>query len=216
MLTTEENERITKVGPGTPMGNLMRRYWQPIAAVEDIEREEVMNARILGENLVLFKNLQGGLGLIQERCPHRSMSMAYGIPDEDGLRCAYHGWKFDSAGTCIEQPFDDIENVDSTFKSKVGVVAYPVEPLGGLVWAYMGPQPAPLLPRWDLLVREDLNRTIGFTPLPCNWLQCMENSLDPTHVEWLHGYYMDYVWSRKGVVNSERFSGRHKKIGFTA
>src|SRR5438552_2174751 len=121
MLTEQENERLTRVGPGTPMGTMMRRYWQPIAATEDIEREEVLPVRILGENLVLYKTTNGELGLIQERCPHRSASLAYGIPDEQGLRCPYHGWYFNAEGTCLEQPYDDIENEGNTFKDKIHV-----------------------------------------------------------------------------------------------
>lgn len=213
MLTIEENERLTRVGPGTPMGNMMRRYWHPITSVEDLEREEVMPVRLLGENLVLFKTNTGKLGLVQERCPHRSTSLAYGIPDDDGLRCPYHGWMFDSQGACIEQPFDDIENPDSTFKDKIRVDAYPVEALGGLVWVYMGPLPAPLLPRWDLLVRDDLDRSIGFTELPCNWLQCMENSLDPVHFEWLHANLINYVGKKAGK-KPVMFPARHLKIAF--
>src|ERR1700722_2178046 len=148
MLPGEENERITRVGPGTPMGNLLRRYWHPIAALEDLEREDVLPVRILGENLVLYKTTHGEYGLIQERCPHRSTSLAYGIPDADGIRCAYHGWYFTSSGNCIEQPFDDVENPDNTFKDKIHVDAYPVKTLGGLVWTYMGPPDRqPLLPR---------------------------------------------------------------------
>ena len=120
------------------MGNLLRRYWHPIAALSDLEREEVLPVRILGENFVLYKAVNGTYGLIQERCPHRSASLAYGIPDDEGLRCPYHGWYFTAEGKCIEQPFDDVAVEDNTFKDKIRVDAYPVKPLGGLVWAYMG------------------------------------------------------------------------------
>src|SRR5438105_1787344 len=139
MLTEHDNERISRVGPGTPMGNLLRRYWQPIAAAEDIEREEVLPVRILGENLVLFKTTRGELGLVQERCAHRSASLAYGIPDERGLRCPYHGWLYDGDGRCLDQPYEETENPGGNFKDKIRVDAYPVQTLGGLVWAYMGP-----------------------------------------------------------------------------
>jgi 5,5'-dehydrodivanillate O-demethylase len=214
MLTEQENERITRVGPGTPMGNMLRRYWHPIAAAEDLEREDVLPVRILGENLVLYKTTNGAYGLIQERCPHRSTSLAYGIPDADGIRCPYHGWYFNATGNCLEQPFDDVENPDSTFKDKIHVDAYPVRTLGGLVWTYMGPPDRqPLLPRWDAVAREDLDRRIGITHLPCNWLQCMENSLDPVHFEWLHANLINYVAKRRGQ-EPVMFPARHRRIAF--
>ncbi len=101
MLTEQENARLTQVGPGTPMGNLLRRYWQPIATLPDLEREDVLPVRILGENLVLYRTMRGEMGLIQERCPHRSASLAFGIPDEEGIRCPYHGWYFNAEGKCL-------------------------------------------------------------------------------------------------------------------
>jgi 5,5'-dehydrodivanillate O-demethylase oxygenase subunit len=214
MLTEQENDRLSRVGPGTPMGNLLRRYWHPIASVQDIDREEVLPVRILGENLVLYKTTRGELGLIQERCPHRSTSLAYGVPDADGLRCPYHGWMFDAAGNCLDQPYEQTENPESTFRDKIHVDAYPVETLGGLVWAYMGPpDKQPLLPRWEHVARDDVHRRIGITHLPCNWLQCMENSLDPVHFEWLHANVMNYAARRqgKGPVMSP---ARHRRIAF--
>ena len=213
MLTEEENARLSHVGPGTPMGNLIRHYWQPIATVPDIEREEVMPVRILGEDLVLFKTMSGDLGLIQQRCAHRSASLAYGVPTEEGIRCPYHGWLYNAEGRCLDQPFDDYDNPDSTFKDKIRIDAYPVKTLGGLVWAYLGPQPAPLLPRWDVVAREDLNRSIRITHLPCNWLQCMENSLDPVHFEWLHANVMNYAARRMGM-EPVMHPARHRRIGF--
>ena len=213
MLTENENARMTRVGPGTPMGNLLRRYWHPIAGLRDIEREEVLPVRIMGEDLVLYKSIKGELGLVQERCAHRSTSLAYGVPDEDGIRCPYHGWYYNAKGECLEQPFDETEDLDSTFKYKIHIDAYPVQTLGGLVWTYMGPEPAPLLPRWDALARDDVNRNIGLTHLPCNWLQCMENSLDPVHFEWLHANLINYVAKRRGE-EPVMFPARHRKIEF--
>ena len=200
MLSVEENERLSKVGDGTPMGNLLRRYWHPIAATVELEREQVLPVRVLGENLVLYRTRRGSYGLIQERCPHRSASLAYGIPHEDGLRCPYHGWLFDASGACLEQPYDDIaeEGGGGSFKDKIRVDAYEVQELGGMVWAYMGPQPAPLLPRLDLLVADGITRKVMITRLPCNWLQCMENSLDPVHFEWLHAHLSNYLAERRG------------------
>jgi len=132
MLTQEQNERLTRVGPGTPMGELMRRYWHPVAIEAELIEHATKRVRILGESLTLFKDKRGGYGLIAERCPHRLVNLATGIPEEDGLRCMYHGWKFDASGRCIEQP---AEPAGSTFMDKVRVKAYPVEVLGGLVWA---------------------------------------------------------------------------------
>src|ERR1700760_3489998 len=102
MLTKEQNERLTRVGPGTPMGELMRRYWHPIAAVAQMKGRDTYPVRLLGEDLVLYKDLSGTYGLLEARCPHRSMSMVYGIPEKCGLRCPYHGWLFDEQGQCIE------------------------------------------------------------------------------------------------------------------
>ena len=187
MLTEQENERLTQVGPGTPMGNLLRRYWHPVATLPDIEREQVMGVRILGEDLVLYKTRKGEMGLIQQRCPHRSASLAYGIPAENGLRCEYHGWVYSPEGCCVEQPFEEMDHENANFKDRIRVDAYPVEVSGGLIFAYMGPgNKRPLLPRWDTFTREGVSRTIYLTRLPANWLQCMENSLDPVHFEWLH------------------------------
>jgi len=210
MLTAEANERLTQTEPGTPMGNLLRRYWHPIAASSELAIEPVLQVRLLGENLALYRNEQGELGLMAERCPHRGASMAYGIPEDSGLRCPYHGWLFSPQGRCLEMP---AEPATSTFHHRIRIPAYPVQELGGLVWAYLGPAPAPLLPRYDFLVREDLNREIGVTRLPCNWLQPMENSLDPVHTEYLHGLYTNYVQGRQGKPPSLGIL-HHERIGF--
>src|ERR1700727_2509778 len=132
MITKEENERLTRVGAGTPMGTLLRRYWYPIAATEEMQDAGTKRVRLLGEDLVLFRDRSGRFGLIAEQCPHRRASFAFGIPEADGIRCPYHGWKFDLAGNCIEQPN---EPAGSTFKDKCATTAYPVEEMGGLLWA---------------------------------------------------------------------------------
>ncbi|HEX6512945.1 MAG TPA: aromatic ring-hydroxylating dioxygenase subunit alpha [Chloroflexota bacterium] len=194
MLSKEANERLTRVGPGTAVGALLRRYWHPVAASVQLLMEPVQEVRILGEDLVLYRSEDGYLGLTQAHCPHRHTSLAYGIPEPGGLRCAYHGWKFDCSGQCVNQP---AEPADSTFKQRVRITAYPVQELGGLVWAYLGPAPAPLLPRFDLLVRDGLEREIGFAEIPCNWLQIMENSMDPVHAEHLHGNHANYMLHRQ-------------------
>jgi 5,5'-dehydrodivanillate O-demethylase len=186
MLTREENVLLTQVGRGTPCGELLRRYWHPVAAVAELTAEKPIRAvKILGEELVVYREKQGKYGLVGEHCPHRLASLAYGRVDDEGIRCPYHGWKFDGSGKCLEQP---AEPADSTFKDRIKHVAYPVEHLGGLIYAYLGPAPAPLLPRWDVLVWEHGRRWIVKDSLiDCNWLQAMENSVDPAHLFWLHG-----------------------------
>ncbi|HEX3247088.1 MAG TPA: aromatic ring-hydroxylating dioxygenase subunit alpha [Chloroflexota bacterium] len=219
MLKAEQNERITRVGPGTPMGDLMRRYWHPIAAKQEIAEKWTKAIRILGEDLVLFRDRQGELGLIDRVCPHRRVDLVNcSVPENGALRCAYHGWAFDFTGQCIEQPFEEVANPDADFKSRVKIAGYPVQEMGGLVWAYLGPLPAPLLPRWEPLVVDNAVRDICFTNLACNWLQCQENSLDPVHVEWMHRYFGDWVNQQKygnfdmsGGVNNVQ---HHQKIGF--
>ncbi len=196
MLTQEQNERLTKVGPGTPMGELMRRYWQPIAAYSELSAHPTKAIRLLGEDLVLFKDRSGTLGLIGASCAHRRVHLLYGIPEDNGLRCPYHGWLYDSTGQCLEMP---AEAPESTFPSRVRLKAYPVEELGGLVFAYLGPAPAPLVPHWRPFVREGI-RDIGWAVVGCNWLQIHENSLDPMHGEFLHRYFSNYVMERQGVL----------------
>ena len=141
MLTEQENNELTRVGPGTRMGELMRRYWHPIAAVSEMDTRWTKRVRLLGEDLVLYKDRQGRFGLIGEQCPHRRASLAYGIPTNEGIRCPYHGWMFDGTGRCLEQPN---EPEGSAFKDKVRTAGYPVQELGGLVFAYLGPLPAPV------------------------------------------------------------------------
>jgi len=224
MLSREENERLTRVGAGTPMGDLMRRYWHPIAAAAELEERPAKQVRILGEDLVVYRDTSGGYGLIGARCAHRLTSLAHGVPEPDGLRCMYHGWKYDATGQCVEQPFEDTANPGARFKQRVKLAGYPVEQLGGLLFAYLGPQPAPLLPRWEPLVWGNCVRDIAIAELPCSWLQCQENSLDPVHVEWLHTYFGRWMQQRKNgdpdagsSIGAQRMRPmRHLKIGFDA
>ena len=198
MLTVEENERLTRVGAGTPMGELMRRYWIPIRPYAQLLEEDVLPVRVLGEDLVLFRSTKGEMGLIGDRCPHRLTNLQLGIPDEGGLRCCYHGWMFSPTGQCVDMP---LEAPESTFKDRIKIKGYPVREMGGLIWAYLGPEPAPLLPPWDLLVFPNAIRQIGVTDLNCNWLQCQENTGDPTHNVYLHGYLFKYVLEKQGKLD---------------
>jgi 5,5'-dehydrodivanillate O-demethylase len=220
MLTQAQNERITRVAPGTPMGNLMRCYWHPIAAsVEVNEENPTKEVRLLGEDLVLFRSTNGVVGLIEPSCPHRKANLSYGVPEPEGIRCAYHGWLFDETGACIDQPS---EPAGSKFKDKVKLKAYKTEELGGLIFAYMGPEPAPLLPNWDILTWTNVTRTINAVDMPANWLQCMDNSLDPVHFQWLHRYWGGWNIARKkpkgereDFDRSTQSRGReHVKVGF--
>src|SRR5205809_4195731 len=152
METKQSNERLTQVGRGTPMGKLLRYYWWPIAGSSELLENPVKPVTILGEHLTLFKDRQGRLGLIGQRCAHRRFDLQYGIPEVEGLRCPYHGWMYDTTGQCIEQP---AEPETSNFKDRVRIPSYSAEELGGLIFVYLGPQPAPLLPRWDLYTKEN-------------------------------------------------------------
>lgn len=208
MLTREENETLTRVGRGTPAGDLLRRYWMPIACAGELTEEKPIKAvRLLGENLVVFRDRSERYGVVAEQCPHRKASLAFGRVDEEGIRCPYHGWKFDCTGRCLEQP---AEPEAGGFKDKIKHTAYPVKRLGGLLWAYLGPEPRPLLPRWDVLVWEEGKRWIEKHEVyNCNWLQPMENSVDPSHLFWLHGETAHLVAS-----TSTRYEEEHNFIPF--
>jgi 5,5'-dehydrodivanillate O-demethylase len=207
MLTREENETLTRVGRGTPAGELLRRYWQPVAAAGELTDEKPIKAvKLLGEELVVYRDKKGRYGLVGEHCPHRSASLAFGRIDEEGIRCPYHGWKFDGTGKCLEQPAEPEERC---YKDKIKQIAYPVEKLGGLLFAYLGPGPKPLLPRWDVLAWEDGKRWVEVhETLRCNWLQPMENSVDPSHLYWLHG---DTAHLGQAV---ERYEEEHEFVPF--
>lgn len=217
MLSTEQNDRLTRIGPGTPAGELLRRYWHPVAVDVELERNPVKAVQLLAEHLTLFKDRQGRLGLVDQRCAHRRVDLRHGIPEMEGLRCPYHGWMYDATGQCIEQPAEDPSH---QFASRVKIPAYHVEAMGGLIWGYIGPEPAPLLPRWDIFVGDNVFRQVGTTIVDCNWLQCQENSVDTVHVEWIHGRFAKYAMERKGVTGEaadrqiRNFTRHHTKLDF--
>jgi 5,5'-dehydrodivanillate O-demethylase len=206
MITKEQNDRLTQVGPGTPGGNLLRRYWHPVGTVPELEKEPVQPVRLLGEDLTLFKTERGEYGLVGDRCAHRAISLGYGIPQANGLRCCYHGWTYDTQGHVVDMPFEPA-------CLPLKITAYPVQELGGMIFAYLGPQPAPLVPRWDVLVREDLDRLIEIHELPCNWVQCVDNAADPVHFEHLHAVFGNYQLKKLGRPPS-MFPARHVRIEF--
>lgn len=206
MLTEAENERISLVGPGKPMGNLMRRYWHPVAATVELENSPVKAVKLLGESLVLYRDHREEIGLLEESCPHRGASLAHGTVENEGIRCPYHGWVYNTRGECIEQPFEQREGVfDDSIKAK----SYPIKEAGGLVFAYMGPEPTPMLPHYGPIDQEKGLKEINGTSIACNWLQVMENLLDPYHVESLHGRYFEYVLQRKGGDQLEEFKAHY-------
>ena len=205
MITAQqENDRLTRVGPGTLVGGLLRRYWYPVAATAQLQDEPIA-VDLLGEELVLYRDNSGALGLLARGCGHRQTSLVHGIPEESGLRCAYHGWVWDAKGNCLEQPS---EPADSTFYQKVKTTAYPVRELGGLIFAYLGPGPAPVLPPYNVLVWEHSDRATNGTIVPCNWLQVIENLFDPSHIENLHGRYFGHVLDRTDPNEAAFFRAR--------
>jgi 5,5'-dehydrodivanillate O-demethylase len=210
MLTADKNELLTRVGPGTPMGTLLRRYWMPIGGATELEHEAIKPIRLMGEDLVLYKDLGGRFGLVDRHCPHRRADLACGWVEERGIRCSYHGWLMDEAGQCIEQPYEDLANPNERAKQRCGTTAYPVRELAGLLWAYMGPQPAPELPVWEPFTWANGFREVVLADVPCNWFQCQENSCDPVHFEWMHDN-----WSERQRPNGgHNTAPKHLKVKF--
>jgi len=212
VLTPEHQELLTRVGPGTPMGELLRRYWLPVAGSCEVPAGgRAVPVRLLGEDLALFRTSGGEPGLVDARCPHRGTSLAYGFADDGALRCPYHGWRFDRTGRCVEIPDP---GGPASLQERAGTRAYPVRELGGLVFAYLGPAPPPVLPRYDLFAWDGVLRDIGRAVVPCNWLQIMENSVDPVHVEWLHGHHLAAVRAETGRPAPARYRRHHTDIDF--
>jgi len=197
MLSREDNELLTRTGPGTPMGELMRRYWIPAAMSKQISKPDSppVRVQILGEKLVAFRDTEGRVGILEEACPHRTASLYYGRNEECGLRCVYHGWKFDVDGNCVDLP---LEPPGSNFREKVRIKSYPVEERGGLIWAYLGPpEKQPEFPDliWTQIPDDHLYVTRRIQE--CNWLQGFEDGFDTSHLAFLHAGIADE--SRKTV-----------------
>ena len=209
MLTQEKNQLLTQVGPGTPGGEMLRRHWHPIAAVDELERTAIKPVRLLGEDLVIFKDLSGNYGLTERRCAHRNADLSYGMVEAVGIRCNYHGWCYDKSGQCIEQPFEDVVEPTGRMRKKTKITAYQIEEKAGLLWAYMGPLPAPLLPDWELLSFKNGFTQIVFSDVPCNWVQAQENSIDPVHFEWMHSN-----WSKRQRGEVGNYAPKHLKLEF--
>jgi 5,5'-dehydrodivanillate O-demethylase len=208
LLTTAKNELLTRVGPGTPMGNLLRRYWMPVGGASEFDTIAIKPIRLMGESLVLYKDLSGRFGLVDRHCPHRRADLSNGWVESAGIRCSYHGWLMDQTGACIEQPYEDTANLRPA-KDNCRINAYPVRELAGLLWAYMGPQPVPELPVWEPFIWGNGFREIVLADVPCNWFQCQENSCDPVHFEWMH----DNMSNRLRGDN-ENAAAKHLKLKF--
>jgi phenylpropionate dioxygenase-like ring-hydroxylating dioxygenase large terminal subunit len=186
MLSSADNDLICRVGPGTPMGNLMRQYWMPALVSSELPKPDSDPVRVLllGEKLIAFRDTNGNVGLIQNHCPHRGASLFFGRNEEAGLRCVYHGWKFDVTGQCIDMPNEPAE---SNFKTKVRATAYPTVERGGVVWAYLGPRATPpLLPDLEGNMLPEGEYSITVTQRECNWLQALEGDIDTSHLAFLH------------------------------
>ncbi len=192
MLSEEDNEILTRVGPGTLMGNLLRRYWMPALLSSELPAPDSppIRVRILGEDLIAFRDTNGDVGLVANACPHRGASLFFGRNEEAGLRCVYHGWKFDTSGACVDMPSEPAE---SNFKTKVRVQAYPTHEAGGVVWTYMGP--ADRMTGFRDFIGANLEKgqwRASKTLSDCNWVQGLEGNLDTAHISFLHRALADF------------------------
>ncbi len=189
MMSAEQNAKITRIGPGTPCGKLMRGYWQPAALSEELPADRpVVPVRLLGQDFVLFRDERGRLGLLDRDCPHRGADLAFGRREDGGLRCVFHGWLFDVSGKCLEMP---AEPAGSRFCEQLRQPSYPVEEHNGVIFAYLGEDEPPAFPAFDCFVAPDAY-TFAYKGLwECNWLQAFEVGIDPAHASYLHRFFED-------------------------
>src|SRR6188508_2430144 len=186
MLAPEINELLTRTGPGTPMGDLFRRYWIPALLADELPDNGAAPVRVklLSERLIAFRDGEGRYGLIDEFCAHRGVSLWFGNNEGSGLRCAYHGWKYDVTGQCIEVPS---EPDNSTFCTKVKLTGYPLVKVGDILWTYMGdPANQPELPEFEFIQVPSEQTYTSKRWQESNWLQALEGGIDSSHVSWLH------------------------------
>src|SRR5579875_3114705 len=201
MASPQESEILTRVWPGTPMGNLMRQYWIPAAMSSELTADgPPLRLMLLGERLLAFPASSGRVGVMDHRCPHRCASLFFGRNEDNGLRCVYHGWKFDTEGRCVDMPNVPPEH---DYKDKVRARAYPAVERSGLVWVYMGPRnPAPGLPMFEAALLEGEDLQITFSQRECNYLQALEGDIDTTHLGFLH----------LGALNPEDLKRDHNNL----
>jgi phthalate 4,5-dioxygenase len=186
MLAHEDNERVTRVGRGTPMGNTMRRYWVPALLAWEVPEPDCppVRVKLLGEELVAFRDTRGRIGLLDEHCPHRLASLFLGRNEECGLRCVYHGWKFDVEGRCVDMMNEPAE---MAFAHKIRTTAYPTVEMGGIIWAYMGPaERRPPVPQFEWTQAPPTHRHVSKVIQESNWLQGLEGGIDTSHAPILH------------------------------
>ena len=186
MLSQFDNETLTRVGPGTTMGDLLREYWIPAMLSTELPEPDCdpVRLRLLGEDLIAFRDTNGELGLIDNYCPHRRASLFFGRNEECGIRCVYHGWKFDVNGDCVDMPSEPVE---SNFKDKVKIKAYKMVERNGMIWAYMGPrQDPPPLPDIEPNMMEEGAEGNSAGLRECNWMQALEGDIDTAHLSFLH------------------------------
>ncbi|MEN9763068.1 MAG: hypothetical protein RI906_2894 [Pseudomonadota bacterium] len=202
MLTRADNELLTRTDAGTAMGELLRRYWIPCMVARELPAadEPPVRLRLLGESLVVFRDTQGRIGVLDEACPHRLTSLYFGRNEESGLRCVYHGWKFDVSGQCVDLP---TEPASSNFRNKIRAVAYPTRERGGLLWVYMGPvDHQPAFPEFEWLDLPDENRYASRWEQECNSIQAMEGELDAAHVSFLHRLVDEVADNKQALTGS--------------
>ncbi len=210
MLTHEENELVCRIGPGTPMGNLMRQYWLPGMLSSELPHPDCDPVRVLllGEQLIAFRDSNGRVGMIQNACPHRGASLFFGRNEEAGLRCVYHGWKFDTEGNCVDMPNEPAE---SNFRHKIHAAAYPCIERNGAVWTYMGPEsPPPSLPDIEANMAEG-HHTLAIEH-DHNWLQVLEGTIDTIHAPYLHSGSIPYTDYPEGSF--EYFNQKNRSAKF--
>jgi phthalate 4,5-dioxygenase len=189
MITEQENNLLTQIGPRTPCGELMRRYWQPVALSEELPRDSApLKVRIFGEDLVLFRDDQGRPGLLGLHCSHRGADLSYARVEDGGLRCLYHGWLYDVCGKVLEQPGEPDGGAN---RHEISHLAYPCREAGGVIVTFMGPGEPPLLPNYDFLTAPEDYRTVVKIFHSCNYLQSNEGNIDPVHLSFLHRYLQE-------------------------
>jgi phthalate 4,5-dioxygenase oxygenase subunit len=204
MITQEENERLTQTGPGTPCGNLMRRYWQPVALCEELPAGGApLKVKIFSEELVLFRDDRGRPGLLGLHCSHRGTDLSYGRVEDGGLRCLYHGWLYDICGKVLEQPG---EPGGGARRNEICHLAYPCREAGGVIFAYLDPGEPSLLPNYEFLNVPEECRTVTKILLRCNYLQSNEGNIDPVHLSFLHQSLVDGDIPRRRFVRGSNES----------
>ncbi|HEU4340962.1 MAG TPA: Rieske 2Fe-2S domain-containing protein [Candidatus Binatia bacterium] len=204
MITEHENKLLTETGPRTPCGELMRRYWQPVALAEELPRGGApVRVRILSEDLVLFRDDQGRPGLLGLHCSHRGTDLSYGRIEDGGLRCLYHGWLYDIGGRVLEQPGEPGGGVN---KDSIRHLAYPCQESGGVVFACLGPGQPPLLPKYEFLTVPEEQRTVTKVYYQCNYLQGNEGNIDPVHLSFLHQFIDEAQIGRRRIVPGSDFT----------